>query len=303
MVDHPHTTLLIRFKPSDLIYCISATSPHIGCFRPTHTTTTLVCPAHSPAALRPFCCYIFWSQPIIAGAGFCPQEILVSCALWWMCTVPWTCILATGSGSGHWSVMLFPFGWVLVFLNPWCPRWGAAQLCADARAFRTLLSFTSELGLCPARTGPVRGVLDFCLSSLPCLSACPRHTAITYNNSRGAPVILRVSGAPCGPILMSHMWPVKKDPSDLPIRLITTQYILMSRVRSYTYNIHIHSTHAGIYMCINDGDINSLLVIFFSFILLFCSIMTNFCAAVYFSAQMLRYETWQPLSGMLYCMM
>lgn len=63
-------------------------------------------------------------------------------------------------------------------------------------------------------------------------------------------IILRVSGAPCGPILMSHMWPVKKDPSDLPIRLITTQYILMSRVRSYTYNIHIHSTHAGIYICV-----------------------------------------------------
>lgn len=63
-------------------------------------------------------------------------------------------------------------------------------------------------------------------------------------------IILRVSGAVCGPILMSHMWPVKKDPSDLPIRLITTQYILMSRVRSYTYNIHIHSTHAGIYICV-----------------------------------------------------
>lgn len=64
-------------------------------------------------------------------------------------------------------------------------------------------------------------------------------------------VILRVSGAPCGPILMSHMWPVKKDPSDLAIRLITTQYILMSRVRSYTYNIHIHSTHAEIYICVS----------------------------------------------------
>lgn len=189
------------------------------------------------------------------------------------------------------------------FLNPWCPRWGTAQLCADAKAFRTLLSFTSELDLCPARMGPVRGVLDFCLSSLPCLSVCPRHTAITYNNSRGALVILRVSGAPCGPILMSHMWPVKKDPSDLPIRLITTQYILMSRVRSYTYNIHIHSTHAGIYMCINDRDINSLLVIFFSFIPLFCSIMTNFCAGVYFSAQMLMYQTRHPLAGILYCVM
>lgn len=77
----------------------------------------------------------------------------------------------------------------------------------------------------------------------------------------GAAVFLRVSGALCGPTLMSHMWPVKKDPSDLAIRLITTQYILMSRVTSYTYNIHIHSTHAGSYMSLNETDIDGLLVI------------------------------------------
>ena len=92
-------------------------------------------------------------------------------------------------------------------------------------------------------------------------------TNMTWNNSRGAGVVLRVSGALCGPVLMSHMWPVKKDPSDLAIRLITTQYILMSRVTSYTYNIHIHSTHAGSYMYLDDTAMTALLVIFSSFIL------------------------------------
>lgn len=99
--------------------------------------------------------------------------------------------------------------------------------------------------------------------SRPLLSPCVLlgKTNITSKNSRGAAVILRVSGALCGPVLMSHMWPVKKDPSDLPIRLITTQYILMSRVTSYTYNIHIHSTHAGSYMYLDDTDMTGLLVI------------------------------------------
>lgn len=122
-----------------------------------------------------------------------------------------------------------------------------------------------------------------------CLSASPSRTDIKYNNSWGAVVILRVSGALCGPTLMSHMWPVKKDPSDLPIRLITTQYILMSRVRSYTYNIHIHSTHAGSYIYLNDTDITSLLVISVCCFPFFCSIKAN-CALPSYFASLFRCE-------------
>lgn len=111
----------------------------------------------------------------------------------------------------------------------------------------------------------------------------PNKIKIIWNNSWGAVVILRVSGALCGPILMSHMWPVKKDPSDLPIRLITTQYILMSRVTSYTYNIHIHSTHAGSYMYLNDTDMMGFFIgyiLFFSS--LFCVIMASCVLSFFF---------------------
>lgn len=134
-------------------------------------------------------------------------------------------------------------------------------------AFHSCLNLTPTCQHRPVKWVPVH--MWAFVSHLLCLSGSPHQAEITYNNSWGAVVILRVSGAPCGPILMSHMWPVKKDPSDLPIRLITTQYILMSRVRSYTYNIHIHSTHAGSYMYLNDMDINSIPVIFIFFCVLF----------------------------------
>ncbi len=150
--------------------------------------------------------------------------------------------------------------------------------------------------------------MEIFVSYLLCLAATPNKIEITYNNSWGAISILRVSGALCGPVLMSHMWPVKKDPSDLPIRFITTQYILMSRVTSYTYNIHIHSTHAGSYMYLNDMEVAGLLVIFCSFV--FCFIMTScvlpfyFCSIVFCSLvsctfhMFMHFSSWLILHGM-----
>lgn len=48
----------------------------------------------------------------------------------------------------------------------------------------------------------------------------------------------------------------------------------MSRVRSYTYNIHIHSTHAGSYMYLNNTDITAFLLMIYLF-LLFAFVMAD----------------------------
>lgn len=56
----------------------------------------------------------------------------------------------------------------------------------------------------------------------------------------------------------------------------------MSRVRSYTYNIHIHSTHAGSYMYLNGMDITTLLVMIYLF-LLFGFVMPNWVLSFFFT--------------------